>query len=197
MQQYREVKERYPSALVLFRIGDFFELFDADAETACRVLGLALTARDKSIPMAGFPHHAADGHVRKLVQAGHSVAVCDQVEDPAAAQGLVRREVVRVLTPGTVTDDDLLDPRRANHLAAVWPDGERVGLAWADLSTGTFHAADVDPARLADETGRLAPAECLHAEGLAARVTDSLRAAAPSMAVTARPAWTFDPACAR
>src|SRR5436305_9412658 len=179
MQQYREVKERYPSALVLFRIGDFFELFDADAETACRVLGLALTARDKTIPMAGFPHHAADGHVRKLVQAGHSVAVCDQVEDPATAQGLVRREVVRVLTPGTVTDDDLLDPRRPNHLLAVRAEGERVGLAWADLSTGAFHAADVPRARLADDVGRLAPAECLHAEGAPARLTDPLRDAAP------------------
>src|SRR5205809_799528 len=103
MQQYREVKERHPGALVLFRVGDFFELFGADAEVGARVLGLALTARDKTTPMAGFPYHALDAHARKLVLAGHRVAVCDQVEDPASAQGLVRREVVRVLTPGTVT----------------------------------------------------------------------------------------------
>jgi DNA mismatch repair protein MutS len=197
MQQYREVKGRYPHALVLFRVGDFFELFHGDAEEACRVLGLALTSRDKATPMAGFPHHAVDAHVRKLVQAGHSVAVCDQVEDPAAAQGLVRREVVRVVTPGTVTDDDLLDPRRPNHLAAVWPEGERVGLAWADLSTGTFQAADVDWARLADELGRLAPAECLHAEGAPGRLVELLGAAVPGMARTGRPGWTFDPATAR
>ena len=197
MQQYREVKERFPHALVLFRIGDFFELFEADAEAASRVLGLAVTARDKTIPMAGFPHHALEAHLSKLVQAGHSVAVCDQVEDPASAQGLVRREVVRVLTPGTVTDAELLDPRRANHLVAVWPDGDTIGLAWADLSTGAFHAADVAEARLADEVGRLAPSECLRAEGTSARLADALRSAAPNAALTERPDWTFDAACAR
>lgn len=197
MQQYREVKERFPHALVVFRVGDFFELFGADAEQGSRVLGLALTSRDKAIPMAGFPHHALDAHVHKLVQAGHSVAVCDQVEAPGMAQGLIRREVVRVVTPGTVTEDDLLDPRQANHLAAVWPEGDRVGLAWADLSTGTFHAADVDWARLADELGRVAPAECLYAEGAPARLTDLLRTAVPGMALTRRPDWTFDPATTR
>jgi DNA mismatch repair protein MutS len=197
MQQYREVKGRHPHALVLFRVGDFFELFGEDAEAAARDLGLALSSRDKAVPMAGFPHHALEAHARKLVQAGHSVAVCDQVEDPAAAQGLVRREVVRVLTPGTLTEEDLLDPRRANYLAAVWPDGDRVGLAWVELSTGAFQAADVAWPRLADEIGRLAPAECLHAEAAPARLTDLLRAAAPGMAVTARPDWTFDPASGR
>jgi DNA mismatch repair protein MutS len=197
MQQYREVKGRYPNALVLFRVGDFFELFGPDAETAARDLGLALTSRDKAVPMAGFPHHALDAHVLKLAQAGHSVAVCDQVEDPAAAKGLIRREVVRVVTPGTVTEEELLDPRRANYLAALYPEGDRVGLAWADLSTGDFHAADVSWPRLADEVGRLAPAECLHAEGGALRLADMLRSVVPDTTVTARPDWTFDPASAR
>src|SRR5205085_6556339 len=136
-------RKQHPHALVLFRIGDFFELFEQDAETGSRVLGLSVTTRDGAIPMAGFPHHALDGHVLKLVQAGHSVAICDQVEAPGAADGLLRREVVRVVTPGTVTEEELLDPRRANHLVAVWPDGENVGLAWADLSTGAFQAVDV------------------------------------------------------
>ncbi len=197
MQQYREVKDRYPGILVLFRVGDFFELFGADAETGARVLDLALTSRDKSVPMAGFPHHAVDVHVRKLVQAGHRVAVCDQVEDPAAAQGLVRREVVRVVTPGTVTEEELLDPRRANHLVTAWPQGDRVGLAWVELSTGAFHAADVPWPRLADEIGRLAPAECLHADDAPPRLTDLLRGAAPAATLTARPDWTFDAASAR
>jgi DNA mismatch repair protein MutS len=198
MQQYREVKERFPSTLVLFRVGDFFELFNNDAETASKTLGLTLTSRDnKSVPMAGFPHHALDAHVLKLVQAGFSVAVCDQVEDPASAQGLVRREVVRVVTPGTVTEEELLDPRRANHLVAVWPEGDRVGLAWAELSTGAFHAADVAWARLADELGRLAPAEILHPEEAPARLTELLRSNLPGTALTARPDWTFDPASAR
>jgi DNA mismatch repair protein MutS len=197
MRQYREVKDRHPDALVLFRVGDFFELFDADAETACRVLGLTRTSRDKAVPMAGFPHHAVDAHARKLVQAGHRVAVCDQVEDPASAEGLVRREVLRVLTPGTVTEEELLDPRRANYLLAVCPQGERVGLAWADLSTGEFAAADLARERLGDELGRLAPAECLCPEGAPARVAGLLRTAAPSAAHTARPDWTFEPATAR
>jgi DNA mismatch repair protein MutS len=197
MQQYREVKERYPNALVLFRVGDFFELFGPDAETAARDLGLTLTSRDKTVPMAGFPHHALDSHVLRLAQAGHSVAICDQVEDPAAAKGLVRREVVRVVTPGTVTEEELLDPRRANYLTALVVEGEQIGLAWADLSTGEFHAADVPWPRLVDEVGRLAAAECLHAEGAPGRLADLLRAAAPGTTLTARPDWTFDPASAR
>src|SRR5262249_13137623 len=164
IQQYREAKERHPGMLLLFRMGDFYELFDADAEVAARVLGLTLTSRDKTIPMAGFPHHALEPHLHKLLHAGHRVAVCGQVEDPALAKGLVKREVTRVVTPGTVTEDDLLDPRRPNHLAAVVPRGPVVGLAWVDLSTGQFQAADVSWQRLPDELGRLVPAECLCAE---------------------------------
>jgi DNA mismatch repair protein MutS len=197
MQQYREVKNRYPKALVLFRVGDFFELFETDAEEGSRLLGLTVTTRDQAVPMAGFPHHALDAHVGKLVRAGCSVAVCDQVEDSEAAQGLVRREVVRVVTPGTVTEDDLLDPRRPNHLVAVWPDGERVGVAWADLSTGAFQAADVAWERLADELDRLAPAELLHDEGAPSRLTGLFGAAVPGATLAGRPGWTFDPASAR
>jgi DNA mismatch repair protein MutS len=114
--------------------------------------------------MCGVPFHAVDGYIARLVRKGFRVAICDQVEDPASAQGLVRREVVRVVTPGTVTEEELLDPRRANHLVAVRPEGELVGLAWADLSTGAFQAADVPWERLADEMDRLAPRECLYAE---------------------------------
>jgi DNA mismatch repair protein MutS len=195
MQQYREVKERHAGALVLFRVGDFFELFGDDAEVAARDLGLALTSRDRgAVPMAGFPHHALEAHLTRLVQAGHRVAVCDQIEG-GGEQGLARREVVRVLTPGTVTEEELLDPRRPNFLAAAWPLGDRVGLAWADLSTGAFHAADVPWPRLADELGRIGPAEALRPEGAPARLVEALRAAAP--AVTARPDWNFDPASAR
>src|SRR3954463_2288885 len=150
MQQYREAKERHPGMLLLFRMGDFYELFFDDAEVVARVLGLTLTSRDKTIPMAGFPHHALENHLRKLLRAGHRVAVCDQVEDPAQAKGLVRREVTRVVTPGTLTEDDLLDPRQANHLVALAPTpGNRpVGLAWVELSAGLFQAADVPRDRL-------------------------------------------------
>src|SRR6202140_2773981 len=122
MQQYGQAKECHPGMLLLFRMGDFFELFDEDAEVAARVLGLTLTSRDKTIPMAGFPHHQLENYLHKLLRGGHRVAICDQVEDPALAKGLVRREVTRVVTPGTITEDNLLDPRRSNHLAAVWPE---------------------------------------------------------------------------
>src|SRR2546423_3540387 len=141
MQQYQEARARHPGMLLLFRMRDFYALFDADAEVASRVLGLTLTSRDKTIPMAGFPHHALEGYLRKLLHAGHRVAVCDQVEDAALARGLVRREVTRVVTPGTVTEDDLLDPRRSNHLVTLTARGALVGVAWAELSAGVFQAA--------------------------------------------------------
>src|ERR1700739_2296726 len=163
MQQYREAKERHPGMLLLFRMGDFYELFEADAEVAARVLGLTLTSRDKTIPMAGFPHHALETHLRKLLHAGHRVAICDQVEDPALAKGLVSREVTRGVTPGTLTEDELLDPRQDNHLAALAFSGSAVGLAWVELSTGQFQATDVSLATLADDLGRLSPSECLYA----------------------------------
>jgi DNA mismatch repair protein MutS len=196
MQQYREAKERHPGMLLLFRLGDFYELFEADAEVAARLLGLTLTSRDKTIPMAGFPHHALDTHLQKLLHAGHRVAVCDQVEEAAQAQGIIRREVTRVVTPGTVTEDDLLDPRRANHLAAVTQSGPAAGLAWVDLSTGHFQAADLAWPHFADELARLAPAECLVAEHEADRMAERLRAV-PDAALTLRPDWTFEMTSAR
>jgi DNA mismatch repair protein MutS len=215
MQQYREAKERHPGMLLLFRMGDFFELFESDAEEAARVLGLTLTSRDKTVPMAGFPHHALDSHLRKLLEAGHRVAICDQVEDAALAKGLVRREVTRVVTAGTLTEDELLDPRRANHLASIWVarparrpttgDSDLVGVAWVDLSTGFFQATDVPWPRLSDELARLAPSECLCPEESGAprsadqpaALADTLRSMAAASALTTRPDWTFDPASAR
>src|SRR5437773_7876 len=133
MQQYREAKERHPGMILLFRAGDFYELFHEDAEIVSRVLSIALTTRDGKIPMAGFPHHALEIHLRKLLTSGHRVAICDQVEEASQAKGrLIRREVTRVVTPGTLTDDGLLDPRASNHLVALAPvgGGRAVGLAW-------------------------------------------------------------------
>src|SRR5207253_6321151 len=172
MQQYREAKERHPGMLLLFRMGDFYELFDQDAELGSQVLGLTLTSRDKTIAMAGFPHHQPENYLQKLLRAGHRVAVCDQVEDAAVAKGLVRREVTRVVTPGTITEDNLLDPKQNNHLVALVPVGaESFGVAWLELSTGLFQAADIPASRLQDELARLAPAECLcpeqHAKSVA------------------------------
>jgi DNA mismatch repair protein MutS len=197
MRQYREAKARHPGMLLFFRNGDFYELFEEDAELGSRLLGITLTKRDKEIPMAGVPHHALDKYLSRLLQAGHRVAICEQMEEASQAKGLVRREVVRVVTPGTVTEDDLLDPRRANHLAAVAARGPVAGLAWVDLSTGHFQAADLPWGRLADELARLAPAECLCAERDAGRLGDRLRAAAPAAVLTPRPDWTFEAATAR
>src|SRR5262245_7196534 len=163
MQQYRDAKQRHPGMLLFFRNGDFYELFEDDAEVGARLLGIALTRRDKTIPMAGVPHHALERYLGKLLQAGHRVAICEQMEEASQARGIIRREVTRVVTPGTLTEDDLLDPRRSNHLLALCPGGARsglVGLAWVELTTAQFLAADVPAARLEDELGRLRPSEC-------------------------------------
>lgn len=196
MQQYRDAKARNPGILLFFRNGDFYELFEEDAELGAQLLGITLTKRDKEIPMAGVPHHALERYLAKLLQAGQRVAICEQLEDASQARGLIRRDVTRVLTPGTLTEDSLLDPRRSNHLAAVFAHGAQVGLAWVELSTGKFQAADVSWQQLSDELGRLTPAECLCAEKEVGRAGERLRAAAPTMAITPRPDWTFDPASA-
>lgn len=151
MRQYEEAKAASGDAILLFRMGDFYELFHEDAKTAARVLGLTLTSRDKGenpIPMAGFPHHQLDGYLAKLVRQGFRVAVCEQVEDPATAKGLVRREVQRIVTAGTLTDESLLDPSMGNVLLSVYvpkpgtTTGDAwIGLAWVELSTGRFEAS--------------------------------------------------------
>ena len=196
MRQYLAVKRQHPDELLLFRMGDFYELFFEDAEIASRVLGIALTSREKGpnpVPMAGFPYHALDTQLRRLVQAGYRVAICEQVQDPREAKGLVRREVVRIVTPGTLTEDSLLEPGTHNYLAAVNPREDVVGLAWVDLSTGDFCAEDVPPDELASELGRLEPAECLVPER---EGEEWLRRAAGDLelgAVTTRPVWSFHP----
>jgi DNA mismatch repair protein MutS len=196
MQQYREAKARHPGMILLFRMGDFYETFEEDAELVSRVLGLTLTSRDKTIPMAGVPAKAIEHYLHQLLQAGHRVAICDQVEDAAEAKGLVKREVTRVVTPGTITEDELLDPRQPNHLAALYPTKGAYGLAWVELSTGEFLASDVPPDCLADELKRINASECLLAADQVGRLTDALRDVLPRT-LTERPDWTFDPETAR
>src|SRR3954451_6798323 len=194
MQQYRELKARDPEALLLFRMGDFYEMFGEDAERGAALLGLALTTRDKgpnASPMAGFPHPALESYLAKLVQAGQRAAVCEQVEDAKLAKGLVRREVVRVVTPGTLTDEELLDPKAANYLAAVVEVGGKLGLAWVELSTGKFSLTGVSRTELTDEFARLNPAETLISEiSLEAPWLRALRGQ-PGQTITARPSWDF------
>jgi DNA mismatch repair protein MutS len=206
MQQFLDAKAACGDALLLFRMGDFYELFYDDAKTASRTLGLTLTSRDKGdnpIPMAGFPYHQLEGYLGKLIAAGFRVAVCEQVEDPRQAKGLVKREVTRVVSPGTLTDDALLDPRASNYLAAVaMPStkqngNDRAGLAWAELSTGRFFAATVPQSRLADELARIGPAECLVDEDVVRQEGAAAVESLPSLAfpastmLTRRPAWAF------
>ncbi len=164
MAQYTAWKQRHPDALLFFRMGDFYELFFDDAKVAAKTLGLTLTSRSKgeaAIPMAGVPYRAVDGYLRRLVQSGHKVAICEQLQDPKDAKGVVDRAVVRVVTPGTLTEDNLLDGRRNNHLAAVAFGRDHVGLAWVDVSTGAFFVQQGALARLADELARIEPAELL------------------------------------
>ncbi|HIQ22979.1 MAG TPA: DNA mismatch repair protein MutS [Planctomycetes bacterium] len=195
MRQYREAKRVCPDALLLFRMGDFYELFYEDAEAAARTLNLALTSREKgagAVPMAGFPHHQLESYLGKLIAAGFRVAVCDQVEDPREAKGLVRREVTRVVSPGTVTEEGLLDPRQSNYLAALVP-GDPAGLAWVELSTGRFMGAGFPGHQIPDQLARIGPSECLLAEsaGTLPGVPQE------GMMVTRRPDWAFAPATAR
>ncbi len=195
MKQYEEAKRASPGALLLFRMGDFYELFHDDAKAAARLLGLALTSREKGengTPMAGFPHHQLDAYLGKLIAAGQRVAVCDQVEDPKQAKGLVRREVTRIVTPGTITDEALLDPKQSNFLAAVAP-GDPAGMAWVELSTGRFTAAAFPSAQLVDQLARIAPAECLTSEDAEPLPTGPDE----RMMVTRRPDWAFSHQAAR
>jgi DNA mismatch repair protein MutS len=172
MKQYRETKARYPDAILFFRVGDFYEMFFEDAVHAARVLEIALTSRDKSkedsVPLCGIPYHAASTYIVKLIRAGNSVAICDQVEDPRQAKGLVRREVVRVITPGTLVDPELLVSGENNYLASVAFFKTGCGLAFVDLSTGEFmlgeFAGDSAESDLLSELTRLEPKEILVSE---------------------------------
>ena len=177
MRQYLAAKAEYPDTLVFFRMGDFYELFYDDARKAARLLDITLTQRGQSagapIPMAGVPYHAVEGYLGKLIRLGESVAICEQLGDPAAAKGLVERKVVRVVTPGTVTDESLLEQRRDNLLLAIAASASdegaaRFGLAWIDLASGRFVLSEVAGAEaLAGELARLAPAETLVGEDVA------------------------------
>src|ERR1700687_1364927 len=148
MRQYSAIKERHPNALLLFRLGDFYELFYEDAIVAARELEITLTSRNKekgaAIPMCGVPYHAAEGYIARLIQKGHRVAICDQVEDPRFTKQLVKREITRVVTPGTAMDATLVRPRENNYMAAVARAGARSAVAHVDVSTGEFRVTELE-----------------------------------------------------
>src|SRR5690348_8677588 len=167
--QYLGVKRQHPDALLFFRMGDFYEMFDEDAETAARELEIALTRRDwgrgEKSPMAGVPHHAAEGYIARLIAKGYRVAVCEQVSDPALSKGLVEREVIRVVTPGAIVDPAMLAAKRNNYLAAAVLSRDAVGLAYTDITTGEFACTQFSAAQpedaLRQELARVQPAEAL------------------------------------
>lgn len=170
MRQYLAAKRAHPDCLVLFRMGDFYEMFGEDARQGAALLDLVLTSRDREepkMPMAGVPHHALDQYLGRLLKAGRRVAICDQMEDPAKAKGIVRREVTRVVTPGTVLDPGLLDDKANNYLAGVARVGDAFGVAWADVSTGEFKAAAIDGGQeeALAELLRAGPSEVIFPEG--------------------------------
>jgi DNA mismatch repair protein MutS len=201
-RQYRALKGQHPDAILLFRMGDFYEMFHEDAEIASRALDLTLTARGKgtanAAPMCGFPHHQLDAYAAKLVRSGHRVAVCDQVEDPKTAKGLVRREVVRILTAGTIDDPNSLDARANSWIASIAVVSGRVGAAFLDASTGEFTAwEDASPQAwesLAERLDAFAPREIVHAEDLA--WPEGRQPDAASGTVTPSDPYTFTPAVA-
>ncbi len=196
MEQYQRIKSQHKDAILLFRMGDFYETFFEDARTASRVLGLALTTRDKGsknpVPLAGVPHHALESYLTRLVGAGYRVAICDQVEDPRQARGIVRREVTEVITPGTVLSSAMLDEKRPNFLLAIAPGRDRTGLASIDLSTGEFSVTELAPSDLRREVLRADASEVLVPESeLAKEPLATLLADLPDVPVSPVADWEF------
>ncbi|MFQ5343467.1 MAG: DNA mismatch repair protein MutS, partial [Anaerolineae bacterium] len=203
-RQYLQIKQQYPDAILFFRLGDFYETFDEDARIAARELDLVLTGRQLSAggsernPMAGVPHHAVEGYIARLIEKGYRVAICEQVGEPVG--GLMPREVVRVVTPGTVVEPGLLEDKRNNYLAAVVLDRDHAGIAYVDITTGEFRATQLSgeaPEKLArQELERIGPAECLVPEtdeGPAITLSPDDISTSRQVFVTAYAEWHFDP----
>lgn len=202
MKQFYEAKKICPEALLLFRMGDFYEMFFDDAKIAAKILGLALTSREKGpdgTPMAGFPHHQIDAYIAKIIAAGYRAAVCEQMEDPKTAKGIVKRAVTRIITAGTVTDETLLDPKELNHLAAVCYGPSKThwnsaGIAWVELSTGAFYAAAAAAEAVNEHLARIAPSELVISDSEPGNHNNTGQDNTRQFIrqITKRPEWTFN-----
>ncbi|MDG1137440.1 MAG: DNA mismatch repair protein MutS, partial [Phycisphaerales bacterium] len=190
MQQYRAMKEAHPECVLFFRMGDFYEMFDEDARLVSKSIGLTLTQRGNGLDMAGVPHHAAEGYLRRMVEQGFRVAVCEQLENPAEAKGVVKRGVTRVVTPGTLVDEFLLDETKSNLLGALQSNGQTVSIAVTELSTGTFELHQCTVQRLGDTLERLGLSEVIISEDEEQLAIIATRF---GVALTRRPAWMFHP----
>jgi len=184
MRQYMDIKQRYPDCMLFFRLGDFYEMFSDDARIASKELDLTLTTRDRGkekqeqTPMCGVPYHSAESYIARLVQRGYKVAICEQMEDPATAKGLVKRDITRIVTPGTVVESSMLDESKNNYYACVFSEGESYGLSFCDISTGAFYVTLVQGTDHAiAELGRFSPAEVLRGGAAAEKteLTEALR----------------------
>ena len=194
MEQYLHIKAQHPDMLLFYRMGDFYELFHDDAVRASKLLDITLTQRGASngqpIKMAGFPYHSAEPYLARLVKLGESVAICEQIGDPATTKGPVERKVVRIVTPGTLTDSALLDEKRDSLLLALHERHGKVGMAWLNLASGQFFVSETDSDSLAAELERLQPSEILLAE-------NTPPPAQYKTAIKTLPLWHFDLGTAR
>jgi DNA mismatch repair protein MutS len=202
MQQYDTFKKKYPDCIMFFRMGDFYETFFKDAQICSQVCGLTLTSRSKGdnpIPLAGVPYHAVDGYLKKMIKAGYKVAVCEQIENPKLAQGVVKRDVIRIITPGTLTDDMLLEEKQNNFLCAVGLNSKHAAISWVDISTGHFFARVIPENAVVDEILRIAPAECILPDARGELFSEGIKKLAGQIervgntAITYRPGWYFEP----
>ena len=199
IQQFLRIKADYPNTLLLFRMGDFYELFFDDAKRAAQLLDITLTSRGKSggqpVPMAGVPYHAADGYLSRLVKLGECAAICEQIGNPAASKGPVERKVVRVITPGTLSDDALLDSRQESLLTTIIKYKSHYGLAWLDMAAGRLCVRQVEGFEQASsELQRLQPAELLCSDTQHNELSSLLNN--NELPLTERPEWQFDPVSA-
>ena len=197
MEQYARFKRQHPDAILFFRMGDFYEMFHDDAREASRLLGLTLTSRNHGrssgeVPLAGVPHHAAESYVAKLIRMGRKVAICEQVEDPRKAKGVVKRDVVEVISPGTALSDSILDGERNNFAACLCPNGGHVGMAIVDVSTGDFCLDEVPLTELTDELTRLAPSELIVSDTTPEDWPDGIQYTLPGVAISHLEEWQFE-----
>ena len=202
-RQYHAIKERNQDSLLFFRLGDFYEMFDEDAKLAARELDLTLTTRDRGkpkeeqTPMCGVPQHSVEAYIARLVQKGYKVAICEQLEDPATAKGIVERDITRIVTPGTVTESSMLDESRNNYLGCIYEEGGKFGLAFCDVSTGAFFVTSCTNAEhVASELGRFSPSEVIRSSGCRCEAIDDALLRRLSCCVNEEKDGQFDFACA-
>ncbi len=197
MEQYLRIKAQHPGRILLYRMGDFYETFYEDAQLAAKVLGITLTTRGKSqgepVPLAGVPHHSVNTYIHRLIAAGHSVAICEQVEDPATAKGVVKRAVTEVMTPGTLSLEEFLPAARGAYCLSIHPGESRCGFALGDISTGELLAGEDHPAQILGLPARFNVRELIHPEDADGSLMEELRELYPDLRMEGRPLWDFHP----